>query len=123
MNAPTKRGILPLARQRKGTTRFIGLCGFDALAHQTLVDMGAQCTLMPLGSKGVEPIWISGVTRGSQQLPVLKAVVSLTGDKWQKHPIVIGLEAPCILGINYFRTGYFKNPKRWAFVVAAMDAD
>lgn len=85
--------------------------------------MGAQCTLMPLGSKGVETIWISGVTRGSQQLPVLKAVMSLTGDKWQKHPIVIGLEAPCILGINYFRTGYFKNPKRWAFVVAATDAE
>lgn len=39
--------------------------------------------------------------------------MSLTGNEWQKHPIVTGLEAthPCILGIDYLRRGYFKDPK------------
>lgn len=34
MNAPARnRGALPLPRQRKGTSRFIGLHGFDGLAQ------------------------------------------------------------------------------------------
>ena len=35
--------------------------------------------------------------------------MSLTGNEWQKHPIVTGLVAPCILGIDYLRRGYFKE--------------
>ncbi|GAB0208777.1 hypothetical protein GRJ2_003343400 [Grus japonensis] len=54
---------------------------------------------------------ISGVTGGSQQLTLLEAEVSLTGNDWEKHPIVTGPEAPCILGIDYLRRGYFKDPK------------
>ena len=35
MNTLTRiRGALCLTRWRKGTTRFIGLCGFDGLTHQ-----------------------------------------------------------------------------------------
>ncbi|KAK4806213.1 hypothetical protein QYF61_001136 [Mycteria americana] len=73
----------------------------------------------------MEPIWISGVTGGSQQLSVLEAEMSLTGDKWQRHPIVTGLEAPCILGIDYLRRGYFRDPKgyRWAFGVATVNTE
>ncbi|RMC16226.1 hypothetical protein DUI87_08441 [Hirundo rustica rustica] len=68
---------------------------------------------------------ISGVTGGSQQLTVLEAKVSLTGNGWQKHPIVTGPEAPCILGIDYLRNGYFKDPKgyRWAFGIAAVETE
>jgi len=57
------------------------------------------------------------VRGGSQELTVLEAEVSLTGKEWQKHPIVTGPEAPCILGIDCFRIGYFKDPKGywWAF--------
>ena len=66
---------------------------------------------MSSGYKGEESIWISGMTGGSQQLAVLEAEVSLTGNKWQKHPVVTGLEAPCILGIDYLRIGYCKDPK------------
>ncbi|KAK4811035.1 hypothetical protein QYF61_015739 [Mycteria americana] len=59
------------------------------------------------------------------QLTVLEAKVSLTGNKWQKHPIVTGPEAPCILGIAYLRRGYFKDPKgyRWAFGIAALETE
>ncbi|GAB0208781.1 hypothetical protein GRJ2_003343800 [Grus japonensis] len=73
----------------------------------------------------VEPISISGVTGGSQQLTLLEAEVSLTGNEWQKHPIVTGPEAPCILGIDYLRKGYFKDPKgyRWAFGIAALEVE
>ncbi|GAB0207973.1 hypothetical protein GRJ2_003263000 [Grus japonensis] len=80
---------------------------------------------MPSSSEGVEPISISGVTGGSQQLTVLEAEVSLTGNEWQKHPIVTGPEAPCILGINYLRKGYFKDPKGywWAFGIAALEME
>ncbi|KAK4826533.1 hypothetical protein QYF61_010030 [Mycteria americana] len=66
---------------------------------------------MPSSHKGAEPICISGVTGGSQQLTVLEAEVSLTGNEWQKHPIGTGPEAPCTLGIDCLRRGCFKDPK------------
>ncbi|XP_074667052.1 uncharacterized protein LOC141917617 [Strix aluco] len=80
---------------------------------------------MPSSYRGAEPIWISGVTGGCQELSVLEAEVSLTGDKWEKHPIVTGPEAPCILGIDYLKRGYFKDPKgyRWAFGVASVNTE
>jgi len=51
--------------------------------------------------------------------------VSLTGKEWQKHPIVTGPEAPCILGIDYLRRGYFKDPKGYqrAFGIAALEME
>ncbi|GAB0209136.1 hypothetical protein GRJ2_003379300 [Grus japonensis] len=62
---------------------------------------------------------------GSQQLTLLEAEVSLTGNEWQKHPIVTGPEAPCILGIDCLRRGYFKDPKGywWAFGIAALEME
>ncbi|RMC09938.1 hypothetical protein DUI87_12725 [Hirundo rustica rustica] len=80
---------------------------------------------MPSRYVGTKSISISGVTGGSQQLTVLEAEVSLTGNGWQRHPIVTGPEAPCILGIDYLRNGYFKDPKgyRWAFGIAAVETE
>ncbi|GAB0177474.1 hypothetical protein GRJ2_000212700 [Grus japonensis] len=80
---------------------------------------------MPSSHEGAEPISISEVTEGSQQLTLLEAEVSLTGNEWEKHPIVTGPEALCILGIDYLRKGYFKDPKgyRWAFGIAALEAE
>ncbi|GAB0197180.1 hypothetical protein GRJ2_002183300 [Grus japonensis] len=97
----------------------------DPQEYKALVDTGAQCTLVASSYEGVEPISISGVTGGSQQLTLLEAEVSLTGNEWQKHPIVTGPQAPCILGIDYLRKGYFKDPKgyRWAFGIAALEAE
>ena len=43
---------------------------------------------MLLSFKEAEPICISGVTGGSQQLTVLEAEVSLSGKEWEKDPIV-----------------------------------
>ena len=65
------------------------------------------------------------MTGGSQELSVLEAEVSLTGQDWQKHPIVTGPEAPCILGIDYLRKGYFKDRKgyRWAFGIATVETE
>lgn len=42
--------------------------------------------------------------------------MSLTRKDWQK-PIVTGPGAPCVLGTDYVRREYFKDPKeyRWAF--------
>ena len=36
-----------------------------------------------------------------------------------------GPEAPCILGIDYLRRGYFKDPEgyRWAFGIAAVQTE
>ncbi|KAK4816834.1 hypothetical protein QYF61_023898 [Mycteria americana] len=97
----------------------------DPQEHKALVDTSAQCTLMPSSYTGTEPICMSGVTGGSQQLTVLEAEVSLTGNEWQKHPIVTGPEVPCILGIDCLRRGYFKDPKgyRWAFGIAALEME
>ncbi|KAK4827627.1 LOW QUALITY PROTEIN: hypothetical protein QYF61_019837 [Mycteria americana] len=87
----------------------------DPQEYKALVDTDAQCTLMPSRYKGAKPLCISGVTAG----------VSLTVNEWQKHPIVPGPEAPCILGIDYLRRGYFKDPKGywWAFDIAALEME
>jgi len=78
---------------------------------------------MPSDFKGSESICTSGVTGGSQKLTVLEAEVSLTGNEWQKHPIVTDPKALCILGIDYLRRGYFKDPKgyRWASGITALE--
>jgi len=80
---------------------------------------------MPSDFKGSESICISGVTGRSQELSVLEAEVSLTGQELQKHLVVTGPEALCILGIDYLRRGYFKNPwqYRWAFGIAAVETE
>ncbi|RMB99113.1 hypothetical protein DUI87_24301 [Hirundo rustica rustica] len=61
----------------------------------------------------------------NQELTLLEAEVSLTGKEWQKHPIVTGSGAPCILGIDFLRNGYYKDSKgfRWAFGIAAVEAE
>ncbi|RMC01658.1 hypothetical protein DUI87_21671 [Hirundo rustica rustica] len=93
--------------------------------YEALVDTGSQCTLIPSEYVGTEPISIAGVMGGSQELTLLEAEVSLTGKEWQKHPIVTGSGAPCILGIDFLRNGYYKDSKglRWAFGIAAVEAE
>ncbi|RMC09665.1 hypothetical protein DUI87_13451 [Hirundo rustica rustica] len=93
--------------------------------YEALVDTGSQCTLIPSEYVGTEPISIAGVTGGSQELTLLEAEVSLTGKEWQKHPIVTGSGAPCILGIDFLRNGYYKDSKRlrWALRIAAVEAE
>ncbi|TRZ08103.1 hypothetical protein HGM15179_019006 [Zosterops borbonicus] len=80
---------------------------------------------MPSGHVGAESISIAKVMGGSQQLTLLEAEVSLTRKEWQKHPIVTGPEALCILGIDFLWNGYYKEPKglRWAFGIAAVEAE
>ncbi|RMC03762.1 hypothetical protein DUI87_19515 [Hirundo rustica rustica] len=65
------------------------------------------------------------VTGSSQDFTLVEADVSLTGNEWKRHPIVTGPEAPCILGIDFLRNGYFKDPKgfRWAFGIAAVETE
>ena len=65
------------------------------------------------------------MTGDSQELSVLEAEISLTGKDWQKHPILTGPGAPCILGIDYLRRGQFKDSKgyQWAFGIVAVDTD
>ncbi|PKU42319.1 hypothetical protein llap_7387 [Limosa lapponica baueri] len=62
---------------------------------------------------------------GSQKLTVLEAEVSLAGNEWEKHPIITGPDAPCILGIDFLKRGYFKDPKgyQWAFGIAAVETE
>ncbi|RMC00197.1 hypothetical protein DUI87_22799 [Hirundo rustica rustica] len=93
--------------------------------YEALVDTGSQCTLIPSEYVGTEPISIARVTGGSQELTLLEAEVSLTGKEWQKHPIVTGSGAPCILGIDFLQNGYYKDSKglRWAFGIAAVEAE
>lgn len=68
---------------------------------------------MPSRHRSAEPIWIFEMTGEYQELSVFDTEVSLTGDKWEKHSIVTGPEAPCILSIDCLRRGYFKVPKKY----------
>ncbi|RMC01054.1 hypothetical protein DUI87_22318 [Hirundo rustica rustica] len=101
-----------------GFHKSVGILLEQQIAHN-------ECTLIPSEYVGTEPISIAGVTRGSQELTLLEAEVSLTGKEWQKHPIVTGSGAPCILGIDFLRNGYYKDSKglRWAFGIAAVEAE
>ena len=54
------------------------------------MDTSAQYTLMLSSYKGIELIFISGVTGDSQELSVLEAEISLTGKGWQIHIISDG---------------------------------
>ncbi|TRZ14709.1 hypothetical protein HGM15179_012396 [Zosterops borbonicus] len=65
------------------------------------------------------------MTGGSQQLTLLEPEVSLTGKEWQKHLIMTGPEAPCILDIGFLRNGYCKDHKglRGAYGMAAVEAE
>ncbi|RMC22271.1 hypothetical protein DUI87_00582 [Hirundo rustica rustica] len=101
----------------------VDLMAWYIRATEALVDTGSQCTLMPSEHGGTEPISIAGVMGGSQELTLLEAEVSLTGKEWQKHPIVTGSGAPCILGIDFLQNGYYKDSKglRWAFRIAAVE--
>ena len=83
----------------------------ESQKYKVLVDTGARCTLMPLSQLGTKSIYIHGVTGVSQELTVLEAEISLPGKNWQKHPVLTGPGAPCILGTDYLRRGYFKDPK------------
>ena len=112
----TNRGALPSDRGERDNrvywTVWIQWPGtLEPQKYKALVDTGAQCTLMPLNHEGTESVHISGVTGGSQELTVLEAKICRTGKDWQKHPIVTGPGAPCILGIDYLRRGHFKDPK------------
>jgi len=51
------------------------------------------------------------IDRGVLRAECIGAEVSLTGQEWQKHTIVSSPEAPCILGIDCLRRGYFKDPR------------
>lgn len=51
--------------------------------------------------------------------------MSLIGDKWQKHPIVTGPEAPSVPAIGCLRGVYFKDPNgyQWVFSVATVTTE
>ena len=113
----TNRGVLSPARRGERDNRVYWTACIrrpgtsEPQKHKALVDTGAQRTLLPLSQRGTKPISIHGVTGGSQELTMLEAEISLTGKDCQKHPIVTGPGAPFILGIDYLRRGYFKDPK------------
>ena len=124
------RGALPLARERPGKIVSFGQCGSDGLAHQNHRNMKPWLTRVHSAPGFHQDTWGQNwflllECWGSQQLTLLEADVSLTGQEWKKHPIVAGPGAPCILGIDFLQSGYFKDPKglRWAFGIAAVEAE
>jgi len=54
---------------------------------------------------------------------MLEAEVSLTGDKWQKHPIVTDPEASCVLDVDCLIREYFKEPKGYWWVIGVPTID
>ncbi|KAJ7409605.1 hypothetical protein WISP_113560 [Willisornis vidua] len=61
--------------------------------YEALVDTSRDCTMMSLRYVGTESISPSGMAEGSQYQTAFEAEVSLTVNKWQKHPIMTGPEA------------------------------
>lgn len=92
---------------------------------KALVDTGAQCTMMPLNHKGSVSINIEEVAGGSKELTVLETEVSLTGNEWERHPVLTGPNAPCVLSVDCLRRGNFKDAKgyRWVFGITAVESE
>ncbi|RMC01062.1 hypothetical protein DUI87_22326 [Hirundo rustica rustica] len=60
----------------------------------------------------LEPARVSAIR--SRKVPAADCIGSrseFNRERVAKHPIVTGPEAPCILGIDYLRNGYFKDTK------------
>lgn len=55
--------------------------------YKALMDISAEFTIMPSCCRGEEPIFNSRVTEGPQQLLILEAETSLSGNEWQKPPL------------------------------------
>ncbi|KAF4795637.1 hypothetical protein TURU_091436 [Turdus rufiventris] len=107
------------------------------MAFRHLIEFTYTAKLMVQGEEEANDVWKAAEylqmleaikaleIRGLQKLTLLEAKVSLTGKEWKKHPIVTSPEAPCILGIDFLQSGYFKDPKglRWTFGIAAVEAE
>ncbi|GAB0208806.1 hypothetical protein GRJ2_003346300 [Grus japonensis] len=65
-------------------------------------------------------LWRRLLSSVRERYPFSEDVVCRPG-KWT----TMEREAPCILGIDYLRKGYFKDPKgyRWAFGIAALETE
>ncbi|PKU37290.1 rna-directed dna polymerase from mobile element jockey-like [Limosa lapponica baueri] len=89
------------------------------------INMSQQCVLAVQKANGILGCIKTSVASRLRELTVLEAEVSLNGNKWEKHPIVTGPDALWILGIDYLKRGYFKDPKgyQWAFGVAAVETE
>lgn len=55
--------------------------------YKALIDISAECAIMPLCYRGGELIFSSRVTEGPQQLIILEAETSLSGNEGQKPPL------------------------------------
>lgn len=53
-------------------------------------------------------------------MTIVEAEMSLTGHEWQKHRIVTGPNAPCILGVDHLKRVYFKDSKGYWWVFGIM---
>ncbi|RMB89722.1 hypothetical protein DUI87_33919 [Hirundo rustica rustica] len=84
-----------------------------------------KCTLMPSEYVGTEPISIAGVTGRITGIDSVGSRGEPDWKEWQKHQIVTGPETLCILGIDFFRNGYYKGSKglKWAFRIATVEAE
>ncbi|RMC09728.1 hypothetical protein DUI87_13515 [Hirundo rustica rustica] len=122
VHGPTHARIAALETQVRGLADKMEE-NHKELKQDILQISAVQCTLLPSRHVGEESVSIAGVTGGSQDFTLVEADVSLTGNEWKRHPIVTGPEAPYILGIDFLRNGYFKDPKgfRWAFGIAAVE--
>ncbi|RMC17971.1 hypothetical protein DUI87_04845 [Hirundo rustica rustica] len=72
-----------------------------------------------------EQVW-SLIEEGHQKLKKRNLKKKFTTSRQnQQESLPLGAEAPCILGINYLRNGYFKDPKgyRWVFGIAAVETE
>ncbi|KAM6188202.1 LOW QUALITY PROTEIN: versican core protein-like [Sarcoramphus papa] len=80
-------------------------CSYKSQDYKALVDTGSQC-LMPSGYKGMEPIWFSGVTGGSQQLSVLetewsKVELDKNGKDAKETTVLVAQNGNIKIGQNY----------------------
>ncbi|RMC16748.1 hypothetical protein DUI87_06342 [Hirundo rustica rustica] len=104
---------------------------WDAAANDTILD-GSEAR--QLGSLSRDVVIDQGIGRTQQTLSLWRRLLTSVRDRYlckedlQVHQgkwSTMEQEAPCILGIDYLRNGYFKDPKgyRWAFGIAAVETE
>lgn len=88
------------------------------------MNIGVHCSLILSSYKGAEPLFISGVTEGPQEIIVLEAGESTIKNKGQKHLIVIGQRLHASL-VYLLRRHYSRDPKgyQWDFGIGALEME
>ncbi|RMC18103.1 hypothetical protein DUI87_04982 [Hirundo rustica rustica] len=114
---------LAMLQWREGEDK-VGVLVNKLRIYEDTVTAPFRTQVSSMETRLAEQVW-SLIEEGHQKLKKELKKKFTTSHQNQQESLPLGAEAPCILGIDYLRNGYFKDPKgyRWAFGIAAVETE